>query len=210
MKTFSLVAVLTIAALLSGTQLAAQCNPQFNISVYSDGDSSTDGSMVYGYSSTDDSSTLCTCVHSNYQTAAYLELADASYVSNVESGETSSVSSATDGDGSYYAFGVAALDCSCAGSIGGGGATSVVNPPAPVINVNGIVDYVTGSTTVYPGVSSYFEIYGTALTAWGQTPTPMVTGDSDVTINFVSYASDGQVNVSYTVAANPTKTNGDT
>jgi len=72
-------------------------------------------------------------------------------------------------------------------------------PPAPVIT--GIVDYATHSNTLYQGDSSYFEIYGYSQTAGGVTPTPAVWGDGDVTINFLSWASDGQVNVSYTVAA---------
>lgn len=198
MRTIRLLALLAIAALSSATRLAAQCMPQFNISVYSDEDVSPDGLTVYGYSSAEDSSTLCTCVHSGYQTTAYLEAPDGSLVDETQSGETSSVSTSNDDEGAYSSAGVVTLNCSCAGGLG------AVDPPGPAIYPNGIVDYVTDSTTVYPGVSSYFEIYGTALTAWGETPTPTVTGDSDVTINFVSYASDGQVNVSYTVAANPT------
>lgn len=192
MKVLSLV-LATTAALAIVPQLAAQCTPQFNISVFSDGDSNTDNTMIYGYSSTDDSSTLCTCVHSNYQTTAYLELADGSYVSNTDAGETSSVQSATDGDGSYYALGVVTLNCSCVGSLGGGGGKT------PIPFISGIADSYTWSNTIYQGTSGYLAIFGTDLTGGGAY-SPTVTGDGDVTVS-PYWNSDTQVNVSYTVSA---------
>lgn len=191
-------AVLIMAAVGIVPQLSAQCTPQFNISVYSDGASSTDGSTIYGYSSTDDNSILCTCVHSNYETTAAVQLADGSYVTNTEAGETASVSSATDGDGSYYAVGAASADCSCVGTVGGGGPSTAISPPPP--EITGIADTTTWSNTIYQGDSGYLAIFGTALTAWGQTPSPTVTGDGDVSVSLY-WASDGQVNVNYSVAA---------
>jgi hypothetical protein len=130
MRTSSLFALLTIATLFSATRLSAQCTPQMNISVYSDGDPSPDGLTVYGYSSTEDSSTLCSCYHSDYQTTAVLQLADGSYVDNTEPGETSSVSAPTDGDGTYYALGAAGLNCSCYGNLGAGGPSISIPPPS--------------------------------------------------------------------------------
>lgn len=77
---------------------------------------------------------------------------------------------------------------------------SAYPPPAPVIT--GIADSTTWSNTIYQGATGYLAIFGTTLTAWGQTPSPTVTGDGSVVIGSVIYASDGQVNVGYTVAAN--------
>jgi hypothetical protein len=194
----------TITALLLGAaSLAAQCDEAFLFSVYNDGSVSFDATTVYGYTSTIDASTLCSCAHSVYM--AYANLYDSNFTllaSSGEAGFSSSVSALTDGVlGNYASSGVGTAFCSCLqGYFGNNGTTYSIIPPPPVIT--GILDYATHSNTIYQGDSSYLEIYGTALTAWSETPTPTVTGDSDVTINFVSYASDGQVNVSYTVAGN--------
>jgi len=199
MKTLSLLALLA-AAMLSGATRLAACTTVMNISVYSDGDVSPDGATVYGWSTTEDNSTLCTCSHSDYQATAELETPGGSYINNTQSGETVSVSTPTDGvEGTYYAFGLAGLHCSCAGNIGAGWTQFAIPPPPP--RITGIVDNSTGSTTISQGTSGYLAIFGTALTAWGETPTPTVSGDSGLTIGFY-WASDTQVNVSYTVAAN--------
>jgi hypothetical protein len=167
MKVFPLT-LMTTAALAILPQLAAQCTPEFNISAYADGNSSADGSTLYGWSSTDDSSTLCSCVHSEYEATATLQLADGSYVNNTESGDTSSVSSATDGDGSYYVYGAATLNCSCAGALGAAAGPVLIQPPPP--QISGIADTTTWSDTVYPGDSGYLAIFGTGLTACGGKP----------------------------------------
>ncbi len=73
MRTLFPLVLLTIAMTAGATRLAAQCTPQMDISVYSDGDAG--GSLVYAYSSTVDNSTLCSCVHSDYQSTALLQLA---------------------------------------------------------------------------------------------------------------------------------------
>lgn len=63
-----------MATLPGAARLSAQCEPLMNLSVYADGDVSDDGSTVYGWSSASDHSTLCTCIHSDYETYAILEL----------------------------------------------------------------------------------------------------------------------------------------
>lgn len=67
--------------------------------------------------------------------------------------------------------------------------------------ITGIADTLNWSNTLYQGASGYLAIFGTTLIAWGETPTPTVTGDGDITIGSIIYASDSQVNVSYTVSA---------
>jgi hypothetical protein len=76
------------------------------------------------------------------------------------------------------------------------------HPPPPTIT--GIVDNTTGANTVYVGQSNYLQVWGTALTAWGETPSPSVHGDTDsaISIAYFSTASDNQVNASYTVGTN--------
>jgi hypothetical protein len=196
---FTILAGLT---LLSVAPLAGQCQPQMIVSVYSDGSVSADGSTVYGYSTTTDTSTLCGCVHSNYQTTAELIPPSGSDVKSTQSGEAATVMMSTNGvHGTYYAIGTVSLNCSCAGLVYGGGPSNPINPPPPTIT--GIADNSTGSNTIYTGDSGYLAIYGSALTAWGQTPTPTVTGDGDVNLS-TYWASDTQVDASYTVAAQAT------
>jgi hypothetical protein len=112
---------LMIAVLLLGTApMAAQCTPQFNISVYDDASASADKSTVYGYTSIEDNSIVCTCTHSGYTTVATLYGPDGSTLATTEeSGFSSSVSAPTNGQsGTYQALGVGLLDCSCVGEIG--------------------------------------------------------------------------------------------
>jgi hypothetical protein len=104
-------------------------------------------------------------------------------------------------DGESGTFSISGLDtivCSVAGLIFSTTVNGTFSPPPPVIN--GISDAATASTTIYQGATGYLAIYGAALTAWGETPTPTVTGDSGLTLG-TYWASDTQVNASYTVDA---------
>ncbi len=199
MRIFPLLALLTLAALSGIKPLAAQCMPEMLISTYNDGDISQDGATVFAFASTVDDSTLCSCYHYNYATTIVLGLPGGTDLYNTESGDSSSVSASTDGvEGTYTASGVTTLTCSCYGNLGASGGTIPISPPPP--EITGIADTATWSNTIYQGASGYLAIFGDGLTAWGQTPTPTVTGDGDVTVSLY-WASDTQVNVSYTVAA---------
>lgn len=199
MRALSLFAVLTMAALLNVARLSAQCEPVMNLSVYADGDVSDDGSTIYGWSSASDDSTLCTCSHSDYETYAVLELPDGTYVTGSQAGGSASVSYSDDGvEGSYTASGALTLVCTCYGNLGAGSSGYSIPPPPP--EITGIADSVTWSNTIYQGTSGYLAIFGTGLTAWGETPSPTVTSDGQVSVSLY-WASDTQVNVSYTVAA---------
>jgi hypothetical protein len=106
---------------------------------------------------------------------------------------------AIDGEGgSFNLSGQDTIYCTVAGLFFFAGISGSFSPPPPVIN--GVSDNSTGSTTIYQGTSGYLAIYGTALTAWGETPSPTVTGDSGVTLS-TYWASDTQVDASYTVSA---------
>jgi hypothetical protein len=125
----------TIAALLlSAAHLAAQCTPVFSFSVYNDGSVSGDGTTVYGYTSTEDSSTLCSCVHSGYMAYAALYDPDGTYLGDTEeSGFSSSTSALTDGvSGNYQSSGAGIAYCSCLqGEFGGGGTVYPVAVKCP-------------------------------------------------------------------------------
>jgi hypothetical protein len=111
------------ALLLTAAPLAAQCTPVFSFSVYNDGSVSGDGTTVYGNTSTEDTSTLCTCSHSAYIAVAALYDPDGTYLGETEeSGFSSSTSAATDGvSGNYQSSGAGAAYCSCLqGEFGGG------------------------------------------------------------------------------------------
>lgn len=115
MKHLRLIGCITTVLLLSATHLAAQCEPAFSFSVYSDGSVSADGSTVYGYTSTEDTSTLCSCVHSDYVAYAILYAPDGSEIgAESDSGFESSVSALTSGvSGTYEANGAGTAYCSC-------------------------------------------------------------------------------------------------
>ena len=66
------LASLCALALLNVSPAAGQCTMQFNVSVYSDAYVSADDTMVYGISNNIDNSSLCSCSHYDYQTAAHL------------------------------------------------------------------------------------------------------------------------------------------
>lgn len=71
-------------------------------------------------------------------------------------------------------------------------------PPAPPL-ITAVQDNDTWDSSIYAGTSGYLAIFGTSLTAGGETPNPIVTGDNDVALS-TYWASDGQVNASYTVS----------
>ena len=73
-------------------------------------------------------------------------------------------------------------------------------PPAPPV-ITGVADTVTWEQTIVQGTSGYIAIFGTSLTAGGETPVPTVSSDGDIALS-TSWASDGQVNASYTVDEN--------
>lgn len=84
-----------------------------------------------------------------------------------------------------------------AGLFFSGPLSGTFTPPPPVIT--GVGDNTTGSNTIYVGQSDYLAIFGSALIAWGETPTPTITGDdSAIPLSFY-WGSDSQVNVHYTV-----------
>lgn len=117
-------AFMVAALLLSAAHLAAQCEPAFSFSVYDDGSVSADGSTVYGYTSTEDTSTLCSCVHSDYEAYAILYAPDGSEIGeDTASGFEASVSAPTNAvSGTYEAAGAGTAYCSCLeGYFGGGG-----------------------------------------------------------------------------------------
>ena len=179
MRTLRLLGFTIIPLLLGAAPLAAQCTEAFTFSVYNEGSVSFDASTVYGYTSTIDSSTLCSCAHSAYM--AYANLYDSNGTllgSSGEAGFSSSVSALTDGvSGGYGSSGAGTAFCSCLeGYFGGGGTSYSITPPAP--RITGIADNATWDSTIYQGTSGYLAIFGTALTAWGETPTPSVSGDS--------------------------------
>ncbi len=206
LKTISFFALLAAGMTVSATPLAAQCNPFISVDIYNDEWFDAGGIDAFMWSDFEDNSTLCACTDSLYQSVSWMELPNGTYWNNAENGLTSFLSGATEGvDGEYWSLGIATFDSSCYGEVYIGTPWTQIIPPAPKINSpDGIVDYLTRSSTVYQGNSSYFEIYGAALTEWGLDPMPTVAGDGEVIINSVSYVSDGQVNVSYTVLAQAT------
>ena len=118
MRIFRGLVGLAVVILPTVGQLAGQCPAQMIISVYTDGSVSSDGGAIYGYSSTIDTSHLCNCQHSQYQTT--VELLDGGLLmgSLSQSGEAASIMASINGVyGSYYASGHAMLYCSCAGGL---------------------------------------------------------------------------------------------
>jgi hypothetical protein len=113
------------ALLLSAAPLAAQCTPVFSFSVYNDGSVSADGSTMYGYTSTEDSSTLCSCSHSGYTAVAAVYDPNGTMLGESEqSGFSSSVSELMDGvSGNYQSSGGGVAFCSCLNGYFGGGGT---------------------------------------------------------------------------------------
>jgi len=118
----------TSALLLSALPLGAQCQMQFNLSLYNDTSVSADFSTVYDTFNGVDNSTPCSCSHSNYQATAQIYSPSGAHSSTVESGLESYGSLSTNGElGNYSAVGLQALNCSCYGPVqtGSGGSQPV-------------------------------------------------------------------------------------
>lgn len=113
------------AALLFGSaHLVAQCEPVFSFSVYNDGSVSADQTTIYGYTTTEDTSTLCSCVHSQYTVYAIVYDPNGTLLGeSEESGFSGSVSALVDGvSGDYQVAGAGTAYCSCPqGYFGGAG-----------------------------------------------------------------------------------------
>ncbi len=125
---------LMIAALLLSTAHLAACTPVFSFSVYNDASIIDDESTIYGYTSTEDSSTLCSCVHSGYEAIAAVYDPDGTLLGDSEvSGFSSSVSASMDGvSGDYRSNGAGVAYCSCLqGDFGGGGTIYYVAATCP-------------------------------------------------------------------------------
>jgi hypothetical protein len=124
MKRLRLLEFMIAALLLSAAHLAAQCTPVFSFSVYNDGSLSADQTTIYGYTTTEDTSTLCSCVHSAYTAIAAVYDPNGTLLGDSdESGFSSSVSALVDGvSGNYQVNGAGVAYCSCLqGYFGGAG-----------------------------------------------------------------------------------------
>jgi len=140
MRYLRLLGTAVTALLLGVTPLAAQCTPVFSFSVYSDGSVSADETTVYAYTSAEDTSTLCGCVHSAYTAYATVYDPNGTWLGDSqESGFESSVSALTDGvSGNYEVSGAEIAYCNCRqGDVGGGGAVTVAVSCPTTISVAG-------------------------------------------------------------------------
>jgi hypothetical protein len=114
--------------LLSALPLAAQCQMQFNMSLYNDPSVSADFSTVYDSFNAVDNSTLCSCSHSGYEATAQIYSPSGVNSSQEEGGLESYASISTNGQlGNYSTVGLMAFNCSCFGPIqaGSGGGQPV-------------------------------------------------------------------------------------
>jgi hypothetical protein len=178
------------ALLLSAAHLAAQCEPVFSFSVYDDGSVSADGSTAYGYTSTEDTSTLCSCVHSDYQAYAVLYAPDGSEIGEeIESGFESSVSAPTNGvSGTYEAQGAGTAFCSCLqGYFGGGGPGVPVTVQCPeTITISSIFNQFQFNPNVqdnFPSLLSGFGIIATMQVGPGSLDGSTVTENVTAGVN---------------------------
>ena len=115
MRNIQLLTLVIPALLLSVAPLAAQCQMQYNVSVYTDGSVSDDLSMVYGSSNFVDNSTLCGATHSNYQSTTTIYPPSGPTAQQEESGFESNTQIATYGVlGTYEVAGGDSFYCSVA------------------------------------------------------------------------------------------------
>jgi hypothetical protein len=209
MRPVSIVLTAVLCLLAWAPRAGAQCQMVFNVSVYNDAALSEDVTMVYGFSTTSDNSSLCTCGHGSYQTRTTVYAPDGAQSTVISSGFTSYVAVPTHGRmGTYTVTGAASLFCSCAGLVGAGGvaATVAVAPrvtiqvePAKRQGSNGFV--LTGETTAltatgYPGGGAYAWQLGPklSLAGSGASANTAVMGTQEST-----GTGDTWVEVSYTV-----------
>ncbi|GIU75748.1 MAG: hypothetical protein KatS3mg004_2835 [Bryobacteraceae bacterium] len=205
----SIVLAAVFCLLAWAPRAGAQCQMIFNVSVYNDAALSEDVTMVYGFSTTSDNSSLCTCGHGSYQTRTTVYAPDGTQSTVISSGFTSYVAVPTNGRmGTYTVTGAASLFCSCAGLVGAGGvAATVAVAPRVTIQVeparrqgsNGFV--LTGETTAltatgYPGGGAYVWQLGPklSLAGSGASANTAVMGTQES-----SSIGDTWVEVSYTV-----------
>jgi hypothetical protein len=168
MRNLLLFGLVIAAVLLNAYPLVAQCQMQYNISVYSDGDVSSDLSTVFGYSTTVDNSTLCSCDHSNYETTVSLYNPGGSELQSTQSGLESSVEMSTNNVmGTYEVIGTVAFYCSCAGNVGGGGPPSQV-PVKPSVIIQVQQNFVSGAGNGLVLMGGPGGLTTTAITAVGQ------------------------------------------
>lgn len=104
--------------------------------------------------------------------------------------------------GTFTESGDDTITCTVAGEFWDDPLNSQFTPPRPAIS--GVEDSSTSSNTIYAGTSGYLSIYGTSLIAAGETQSPSVNSDSGNIELSLSYASDNQVNASYTISSGVT------
>jgi hypothetical protein len=101
--------------------------------------------------------------------------------------------------GSVYTF-------SCSGLPGPPGTLNgaiTVDESYPIINQGGVVNDATGGNTVTIGTPGNFSVYGIAMTG-GTGATPYVSVDDSTITLRVTYPSDTQVNLSFTIGSGTT------
>jgi hypothetical protein len=114
---------ISLAAIVAAICLCGPVSAQMviRISVYNQTTLSTDGTTVYGVTSSADNSTLAGsgCGHSNYQTQTLLITPQGNQSQSIwNGGFTASTSTLFDDDpGEYTEVGSMSFDCSCAGPI---------------------------------------------------------------------------------------------
>lgn len=156
----STVLAAVLCLLASAPRAGAQCQMIFNVSVYNDAALSEDVTMVYGFSTTSDNSTLCTCGHGSYQTRTTVYAPDGAQSTVISSGFASHVAVATNGRmGTYTVTGNASLFCSCAGLVGAGGvaAAIVARPAVGITFADACQDHIQ-TVLNPPGVSGTFTL----------------------------------------------------
>jgi hypothetical protein len=88
------------------------------------------------------------------------------------------------------------------GCTDGSQGTLTVYETWPLINSDGVVNDTYGGNTLTVGTSGYLSIYGIGLTAGGKTLSPGISVDDPTHISLtLTYASDRQVNLHFTVSA---------
>jgi len=175
----SIVLTAVLCLLASAPRAGAQCQMIFNVSVYNDAALSEDVTMVYGFSTTSDNSSLCTCGHGSYQTRTTVYAPDGTQSTVTSSGFTSYVAVPTNGRmGTYTVTGAASLFCSCAGLVGAGGvaAAIVARPAVGITFADACLNHIQTELNP-PGVSGtftleYLTIQGVSRTMVG----PVVQG----------------------------------
>lgn len=170
-----------IAALLASAAHLAACTPVFSFSVYNDASIIDDESTIYGYTSTGDTSTLCSCVHSDYEAFAAVYDPNGTLLGDSEvSGFSSSVSAPMDGvSGEYQSSGAGVAYCSCLqGYFGGGGTIYYVAATCPTtvtLSSSAAIKLAAGLQNNFPTYKTGFGIMATMQVGPGNTNGALVT-----------------------------------